>query len=123
MARLRLNGVSTGQTAAAVGNNPITLTATGNTCSWSSAPGFPLIAPPDYASITVEPDTVNEEIIHVHGYTPGETTAPVTRNAEPTAGGANASVAHSGVGWAHGPTALYDFKTPSSRVAARANFL
>ena len=123
MTRLRLNNVSTLQSAAAVGNNPITLTATGNSCSWSTAPALPLIAGNDFAAISVEPDTTNEEIIHVHGYTPGATTALVTRNAEPTQGGANASIAHTAVGWAHGPTALYDFKSPSSRVAARANFL
>jgi len=123
MGRLRLNDVSTGQSSATAGNNPITLTASGNSASFTSSPSFPSIAPPDFAAVSVEPDTTNEEIIYVVGFTPGATTAAVRRNAEPTAGGANASVAHTAVGWVHGPTALYDFKTPSSRVAARANFL
>lgn len=117
MSRLRLNDV-----LGSASGNPITLTSgTTTTCSWSSSPAFPLISPPDLAVIVVEPDTTNEEILYLRGFTPGATTGLVTRAAEPNQGGSQVGITHTAVAWIHGPTA-YDLRQPATRVYARGAF-
>lgn len=101
--------------------NPITLALNTPSCSWSVAPGFPTIAAPDIAVITVEPNSANEEIIAITAYTAGATSATVTRNFEATTGGANAQPAHTAKGWVHGPT-IRDFVSNATlRSLMRAN--
>jgi hypothetical protein len=102
MTRQRHNDISSLGAA-----NPITLSsATTTTCSWTSAPSFPLsISWPDYAVLIVEPDTANEEIVWLTGWTLGSTTGRVVRMAEPSPGGTPVPITHSSVAWTHGPTA------------------
>lgn len=97
MARLRLNNVGDPKGTA----NPITF-ADGSTTTgtWTSAPSFATIASPDYAVIVVEPDTANEEIVHLTAYTAGATTGTFTRAQEGSTG-----VAHAAKAWVHGPVA------------------
>jgi hypothetical protein len=105
--------------------NPITLSsATTTTCSWSSAPSFSAsIAWPDYAVIIAEPDTANEEIMWLLGWTLGSTTGFVQRAAEDSPGGRaiNSPISHSGVIWTHGPTAR-DFRSPATRLYLASSY-
>lgn len=117
MSRLRFDGVS-----GTASGNPITLSSgTTNVCSWSTAPAFTSISAPDYAVISVEPDTSNEEIVYLVGYTTGGTTGLVQRLAEVSAGGTVTAITHSAVAWVHGPSAL-DFKSAPTRTYARTAF-
>lgn len=99
MATLRYNNIFG---TASVGN--ITLTNTGgagdNTATFSAAPNFPTIGAADIVKIIVEPDTPAEEIIYLSPYTAGALTGTVARGLEGTT-----KVAHTNVGWVHGPTA------------------
>jgi hypothetical protein len=103
MTRLRHNDISSLGTA-----NPITLSsATTTTCSWTSAPSLPLsISWPDYAALVVEPDTANEEIVWLTGWTKGSTSGTVVRMAEPSPGGTATAIAHNATAWTHGPTSF-----------------
>lgn len=96
MARLRFDNISSRGTS-----NPITFAdGTTTTGTFSSAPGFPTIASPDYAVITVDPDTSAEEIVYLTAFTAGATTGTFTRAQEGTSG-----AAHSSKPWVHAPTA------------------
>jgi len=86
--------------------NPATLALNDVIIYWPLAPPFPTIASPNVAKIVLAPDTVNEEIIYLTAYTAGALSGTVTRNAEATQGGANASPLQQGVAWRHGPTVL-----------------
>jgi hypothetical protein len=97
VARLRFNNLSSFGTT-----NPITLSSGSTaTATWSSTPGFPTIAAPDFAVIVVEPDTANEEILYLTAFTSGATTGTVLRAQEGTTG-----ITHTATAWVHGPTAL-----------------
>lgn len=76
MARLRFNnqlGIvqDTPLTAAAVTLDSPTLAA------------FPVITAPDIAVLTLEPDTVNEEIVYVTAHTAGSTAATILPSRAP----------------------------------------
>lgn len=118
MSRLRQNGIWSGST------NLLTISATGTTVNFVSAPLFVAsIAYPDLAVIIAEPDTPNEEIMWLLGWTLGATSGFVQRAAEAAPGGValNSPIAHTSVQWRHGPTA-YDYRQPSQRHFARSNW-
>jgi hypothetical protein len=102
VARLRFNNV--GDLTGTV--NGIHLDASSAACTWDEAPGLGAVADPDIAVVVVEPGTVDEEVIWITAYTPGETGATCTRMAETVVGGAPAGTAHGEAAWVHGPTAL-----------------
>jgi hypothetical protein len=76
------------------------------TGSWASDPGFPDIAAGDFYALTVEPDTVNEEITYLFGPFVAGTLSSThfLRAAEATAAG-QVAFAHAATPWTHGPTA------------------
>lgn len=120
MSRIRLNNLTSGITL----TNPITLSsATTNTCTWSTSPAFPQIASPDYAVVIVEPDSPNEEVVHLIGFSPGGTVGLVVRAAESNAIGLTAAIIHTAVAWAHGPTAMDFSPTRSAAVMAQMAFV
>lgn len=97
MAILRPNNVGD-----AVGNvNAATLsTPTTTTITWPAAPfNMPAVNSPDILKVICEPNTTHEEITYVTAYTPGATSATVTRAQEGTTG-----ITHSAVNWICGPT-------------------
>lgn len=108
MARLRLAGLSSPRSGAV-----LSLASAGTTATWSSDPGFPTIASPDYLVCTAAPGTAQEEIFYVTAHTAAATTSTVFRNAEPTQSGQNSTAAQSTVGWVHAPTPL-DFSALSA---------
>lgn len=120
MTRLRHNDISSLGIA-----NPITLaSSTTTSCSWTSAPLFPVsISWPDYAVLVVEPDTANEEIVWLTGWTLGATSGTVVRVAEKSAGGTPVPITHSAVAWTHGPTLQDLHALRSSPLLNRMAFL
>lgn len=96
--------------------NPITF-ADGSTTTgtFGAATTIPTIASGDFIKISVDPGTVNEEIVYLNGpYTAGATSASTfTRAAEASQGGVSSGVAHAGVSWVHTATAA-DFGTSGS---------
>lgn len=90
-------------------DNPLTFADDSTTTgTFNSPPPFPTINGAggfDYAVVTNEPDTDDEEITYLVAFTEGDTTAEFIRAQEGTTG-----VAHSATPWIHGPTAL-DFTT------------
>src|SRR5579871_4235885 len=99
MGILRLNDLSS-----VPGGTMITLTSNGTTATFSADPHFPTFAAPDILKVIVEPNTANEEVIYITSWTAGNTSGPCLRNAEAVQNGLG-SIAHTGVGWVHGPTA------------------
>lgn len=98
MARLRYDN--------SVGTLGASLTSSGTTITFASAPSFATISSPDYIPLVLEPastsPSANFEIVYLTAYTSGGTTGTISRGQEGTSG-----VAHSnGVAWAHGPVVL-----------------
>lgn len=98
MARLRYNN--------SVGTLGASLTNSGTTITFASAPSFATIVSPDYIPIVLEPagtsPSANFEIVHLTAYTAGATTGTISRGQEGTSGGAHSN----GVEWACGPVQL-----------------
>ena len=95
MARLRYNN--------SVGTLGASLTSSGTTIAFASAPSFATIVSPDYIAIVLEPTgstpSANFEIVYLTAYTAAATTGTILRGQEGTTG-----VAHSnGVAWEQGP--------------------
>lgn len=97
MARLRYDnifGTATG--------NPITCPSGAGTATLASAPGpgtLPAVTGSDFIVLIIEPGTVNEDIRYAQ-YSGSGTSLTVGTAQEGTTG-----ISHSGVAWAHGPTA------------------
>jgi hypothetical protein len=70
------------------------------TISFAIAPNLPTVDASSYLALTLEPDSVNEEIVHVTAFTPGNSTATIVRGRE----GTTARQHSQGVIWLHGPT-------------------
>lgn len=95
MARLRYNN--------AVGTLGASLTSSGTTITFASAPSFATITSPDFIPLVLEPagtsPSGNFEIVYLTAYTAAATTGTIARGQEGTSG-----VAHSnGVAWEQGP--------------------
>lgn len=112
MARLRINNQSDKTSGTLTFADGSTTTGT-----WGVAPGFATITAPDFYVLVVDPDTANEEVVYLTAYTAAATTGTFTRAQEGTSG-----VAHSAKPWVHGATAS-DFKSPSTRMFARASYV
>ncbi len=115
--RIRVNNL--GDPAGTV--NPVTLLAASSSqVSWSTPPAnMPAVAWPNYLVLVAEPNTANEEITWVTGYTPGATVAQVLRGQE-----GSVALAHLSTPWVHGPT-MQDFTPapPGSLVLIQAQIL
>lgn len=97
MARLRYDNIFGNATG-----NPITVPSGAGTATLASAPGpgtLPAVTGSDFIVLIIEPGTVNEDIRYAQ-YSGSGTSLTVGTAQEGTTG-----IAHTGVAWAHGPTA------------------
>ena len=74
---------------------------------------------PDYAPLTVEPGTTNEEIVWVVGWVPGATSALILRQPpEPNTG---TPATHTSKPWGHSAT-QHDYRPVATRTASALAF-
>jgi hypothetical protein len=99
MARLRYNNLQ--GTLGASLTNVATAVTFSAALTYQQGTAVPTIVSPDYIPLTLEPGSVNEEVVQLTAYTAAATTGTITRGSE------GAGVAHSnGVSFVHAPTAV-----------------
>ena len=94
------------------------LTTGGTTASSSAFASLPVVTNPDVLAISLEPDTVNQEIVWVTAHSSGATSCTISRGQESTTAIAHAIDAV----WVHGPT-VADFVSGVTSVASTSSGL